>query len=167
MPRLDIDYTKVVIYKIVCNDLNILDCYVGSTTNFTKRKNAHKRTCNNINIKNYTLKVYQFIRANGGWDNWSMLELEKYPCNDNNEATTRERYWFELLSAKLNTLVPSRSNEEYHALYRATNRADADKVALEKEYKKQHYLANKEAINAKHKLDYIKRKEKKENILIV
>ena len=167
MPRLNVDYSRMVIYKIVCNDLNITDCYVGSTTDFAKRKYAHKYTCINEKRTNHNLKVYKIIRENGGWDNWSMLEIEKYPCIDGNEASLRERHWYELLNSKLNTLVPSRSNEEYHALYRATNREDVDKVAMQKEYKKQYYLANKEKINEQHRLNHIKRKEKKENILIV
>jgi hypothetical protein len=32
-----------------------------------------------------------------------MIEIEKYNCNDGNEARARERYWFEELQAKLNT----------------------------------------------------------------
>ena len=47
MPKKEIDYSKTIIYKIVCNDLNIKDCYIGSTTSFTKRKNRHKSNCNN------------------------------------------------------------------------------------------------------------------------
>ena len=38
MPKKNIDYSKTIIYKIVCNDLNIIDVYVGQTTNFTKKK---------------------------------------------------------------------------------------------------------------------------------
>ena len=38
MPKENIDYSKTIIYKIVCKDINIKDCYVGSTTNFTNRK---------------------------------------------------------------------------------------------------------------------------------
>ena len=34
MPRKEIDYSKTVIYKIVCNDLNVKDVYVGHTTDF-------------------------------------------------------------------------------------------------------------------------------------
>ena len=30
------------------------------------------------------------IRENGDWNNWSMIEIEKYPCNDDNEARARE-----------------------------------------------------------------------------
>ncbi len=38
MPKKIIDFSKTIIYKIVCNDLNITDVYVGRTTNFINRK---------------------------------------------------------------------------------------------------------------------------------
>lgn len=57
MPRKEIDYSKTVMYKIVCNDLTVKDCYVGSTTDFTNRKGQHKSCCINENLKNYNLKV--------------------------------------------------------------------------------------------------------------
>ena len=47
MPKTNIDYSNAIIYKIVCNNLNITDVYVGHTTQFTKRKNIHKCRCNN------------------------------------------------------------------------------------------------------------------------
>ena len=84
MPRKQIDHSKTVIYKIVCRDLSVTSCYVGSTTDFICRKNMHNRTCKNIKYKYHHLKVYETIRNNGGWDNWIMLEVEKYPCNDKN-----------------------------------------------------------------------------------
>jgi hypothetical protein len=85
MTKQFIDYTKTIIYKIVCNDLNITDVYVGHTTNFINRKALHKSNCNNINGKSYNLKIYNTIRNNGGWLNWSMIEIEKFQdCNDIN-----------------------------------------------------------------------------------
>jgi predicted GIY-YIG superfamily endonuclease len=62
MPRTPINYQNTVIYKIVCNDLNIKDLYVGHTTDFTKRKCCHKTRCGNINGKHYNYKVYDYIR---------------------------------------------------------------------------------------------------------
>jgi hypothetical protein len=98
-------------YKIVCRDLNIKDLYVGHTVNFRQRKHSHYRRVN-IDDEKMNMKVYQFIRANGGWNNWEMVEIEKYSCNDSNEARTRERYWYELLQATLNNNCPIRSHEE-------------------------------------------------------
>ena len=37
------DYSNTYFYKIVCKDLNVTDCYVGHTLNFTKRKCTHKK----------------------------------------------------------------------------------------------------------------------------
>jgi hypothetical protein len=113
MPRKIIDYSKTVMYKIVSNDLNILECYVGSTTDFTKRKCAHKSYCTNANGKHYNLKVYQFIRDNGNWVNWSMILIEMYPCVNHLESLQRERFWCENLNATLNSVVPSRTKQEY------------------------------------------------------
>ena len=112
MTKIPINYSNTVIYKIVCNDLLITDVYVGSTTDFIKRKYLHKSDCNNINRKSYNEKKYIIIRANGGWNNWSMIEVEKYPCNDNNEARARERYWFELINANMNTIKPFITEDE-------------------------------------------------------
>jgi hypothetical protein len=113
MPRKAIEYEKTVIYKFVCNDLNITDVYIGSTTDFSKRKNSHKSRCINENNKKYHLKIYQTIRENGGWDNWKMIEIEKYKCNDGNDARARERYWYEILNANMNIQVPNRTLQEY------------------------------------------------------
>ncbi len=113
MPSKPIDYSKTVIYKLVCNDLTVIDIYVGHSAEFRSRKSQHKARCNNANRPHYNLKVYTIIRANGGWDNWSMIEIEKYPCNDANEATARERFWYEELNAKLNSRFPQRSDDEY------------------------------------------------------
>jgi hypothetical protein len=106
MPLNAINYTNNIIYKIVCKDLNITDIYVGHTTSFKDRKKTHKSSSINEGNKNYNLKIYQTIRDNSGWDNWDMIEIEKYPCNDLQEARARERYWYERLSAGLNARLP-------------------------------------------------------------
>jgi alpha-galactosidase/6-phospho-beta-glucosidase family protein len=66
--------------------------------------------------------VYSTIRDNGGWDNWEMIEIEKYNCNDSNEATARERHWYETLQAKLNMIYPNRTHKEYYKEYCFNNR---------------------------------------------
>ena len=154
MPKKDINYSKTIIYKIVCNDLNITDVYVGHTTNFTKRKALHKYDCNNINRKNYNLKIYNTIRNNGGFENWSMIEIEKFQdCNDINEASARERYYYELLNAKLNTNHPGRNVKEYHEI-------NKDKI---KEYKNEYYEKNKDKIQEYYEKNKDKIKEYYEN----
>jgi len=99
-------------YKIVCKDLNVKDCYVGHTTDMTKRKCGHKHVCNNEKNKDHNLKIYKIIRENGGWDNWTMVLVETFPCKDKHEACRRERELYEELDAKMNTLRPYITQEE-------------------------------------------------------
>ena len=129
MTKQFIDYTKTIIYKIVCNDLNIRDVYVGHTTNFINRKAKHKSDCNNPNSKSYNFKIYNSIRNNGGWLNWSMIEIEKFQdCNDINEASAKERYYYEVLNAKLNSNCPGRNNKEYKKEYYQDNKDNIQKT---------------------------------------
>jgi hypothetical protein len=132
MPRVAMNYQNTIIYKIVCKDLSITECYVGSTTNFTKRKYQHKHSCNNDSSKSYHVNVYAFIRANGSWENWCMIEVEKFPCDNMHEALKRERYWIETLNATLNKVLPTRTQKEYFKLH-------ADK---KKDYDKQYRIDN-------------------------
>jgi hypothetical protein len=113
MPRKSINYANTVIYKLVCNDLSITDCYVGHTTDFTGRKSSHKKNCINEKYKDHNLKVYQIIRENGGWDNYSMVEIEKFVCNDANEACKKEREWYEKLNSGLNSKYPQINKGEW------------------------------------------------------
>ena len=108
-----VNYQNCIIYKITCNDTTIKDCYVGSTCNFARRKCGHKTRCNNINDNGYNLKVYQFIRDNGGWTNWTMTPIKKFPCSDKMSKLIEERKIMEELGATLNSDVPSRSQKEY------------------------------------------------------
>lgn len=112
MPKKPMDYSRTVIYKLVCRDVTVTDTYVGSTTDLTKRRFAHKSRCHNPNNQTYTFKVYQFIRANGGWDNWQVVLVERFPCTSWEERAARERHWVEVLGAGLNSINPFRTTEE-------------------------------------------------------
>jgi hypothetical protein len=165
MPKTPINYDNAVIYKICCLDINILDTYVGSTTNFTKRKNHHKSNTTNINCKDYTLFKYEFIRQHGGWDNFTMIEIEKViDCDDGNELRARERYYVETLKATLNKKIPGRTKKEYCKLYNEENKEKMKTYCDEhKEFKKNsdklRYEQNKEQIKEKSKLNYEQNKE--------
>jgi hypothetical protein len=106
MPKADIDYSNTIIYKITCNDKNIADVYVGHTTNFVQRKNAHKQNCMHINSTNSNIKLYKVIRANGGWNNWNMEIINFFKCKDLCEARTKEQEYFISLNATLNSVEP-------------------------------------------------------------
>ena len=155
MPKQNVDYSRTVIYKIVCNDLTITDLYVGSTTDFTRRKTHHKSAS-----KTKGLKIYTAIRDKGGFDNWSMIEIEKFPCADGNEARSRERYWYETLNATLNMNRPIVLNTEIIAEKIEYNKEySASHSSEKKEYNKEYNAAHTDESKAYQQLYYQKNKD--------
>jgi hypothetical protein len=170
MPRVAIDFSKTVIYHFVCKDTNVKSEYVGSTTNFNKRKNHHKNDCC-YETSNHHLKIYQTIRENGGWDNWDMVPLEEFSCENKTQQVIREQYWFDRLKPDMNSYVAYREGTTikekrkayYEEKYKAYREANADKL---KEKKKAYREANADKIKEKKKAyreanaDKIKEKRK-------
>jgi hypothetical protein len=136
------DYSKAVVYKLCCKDVQIKDIYIGSTCNFSRRKCLHKNFCNNEKNKAYNLKVYQFIRDNGGFGFWDMIQVEAYPdCTNKKELGQYERYHIEELKPALNCRIPTRTKKEYYC--------DNKEIILEQH--KGYYEKNKDKILEKHK----------------
>ena len=106
MPKDEIDYSNTIFYKIYCKTDDVKDIYVGHTTNFVQRKYMHKAACNRDKCRNHNLKVYQFIREHGGWNNWKMDIVGFHECNDHYEARKVEQKYFETLHATLNSIEP-------------------------------------------------------------
>ena len=144
-----VNYSQSIIYKICCNNLEIKDIYIGSTTNFRLRKCQHKSSCNNEKSKEYNKRVHQFIRDNGGWSNFDMVQIQQYNATDKNSLHARERYWIEQLKPSLNCCIPTRTKKEYCGDNRDTISA----------YKKQYNKDNRETISAQKKQHYQQNKE--------
>jgi hypothetical protein len=141
MPKQDIDYSKGLIYKIVCKDLNVKDLYVGSTTNFEQRKFTHKYACTYSSYKSYNAQVYKFIRDYNGWNNWEMILIQLYPCDSFLALRKKEREIKEQLGATLNEYFPERSNKEYlqtekMKIYKKHYQQTPEYKAYRKDYKK-------------------------------
>lgn len=131
-------YQNSIIYKIKHNeDYEDLNIYIGSTSNFKNRKCNHKNNCINEKKLEYNFPVYQFIRDNGGWNEWVMIAIEQYSCNNKKELETRERYHIDLLRPTLNKQIPTRTKKQY---------AENNKEKLA-EYRKEWRENNKEKIN--------------------
>jgi hypothetical protein len=170
------DYSKTIIYVIKCRDDNITEEYIGSTTNFRSRKNQHKSCCNNENDKHHNYKIYKFIRENGGWINWLMLELEKYPCADKREAEYREeevrlerKTQLNMKRAFLSEENIKKDKKESDKIYREKNKdmlKEKKKIYREKnkdilrETKRIYHEQNKEKIYEKRK-EYFKQYNQK------
>jgi len=137
-------------YKLCCNDTTIKHTYVGSTVNFTRRKSSHKY--DSTDPKKVNRKIYATMANNGGWDNWSMVLIEKRFYDTKLEAHQHERFHYEQLNSEfaLNMISPQRDHEEYYL----DNKESI--AARHKDYKQ----ANKETILSKNKIYRLDNKEK-------
>jgi hypothetical protein len=153
MPKKNIDWSNCAMYRIVCKNPEIKECYVGQSTNLIKRRCEHKSSCNNSKCKKFNYNVYQFIRDNGGFDNWEVILIEYYTCNNREEASARERYWKEFYNATLNVHVPGRGKKEYY-------QHNIDKIL---DYQNQYYQHNIDKILGKKKIYYQNNIEKRRN----
>ena len=145
-----VNYQNAIIYKICCKDVNIKEIYIGSTTQFKARKWYHKNDCNNKSSNGYNQKKYKFIRDNGGWDNWDMIQIKPFPCDTKRELETEERKVIEELKPELNIIIPTRTKKEYQI----ENKERLNKNC--KEWREK----NKESIADKKKEYYEKNKER-------
>ena len=106
MPKIEIDYSNTIFYKIYCITPEITDMYIGHTTNFVQRKHAHKQSCINTKCKNYNCKLYNYIREHGGWKNWIMEIIAFRNCEDHYTARKCEQEYFKEYKATLNSIEP-------------------------------------------------------------
>jgi hypothetical protein len=155
MPKLPIDYSRTLIYKIEHIENESL-VYVGHTTNWDKRKGQHKYSSNNEKSKEYNRKLYQIIRNSGGWIKFKMIEIMKYPCNDKREAKKREDELTKEFQANMNTYnsyITEEKRKDYLKEYRQVN----------KEKIKENYTNNKEKYQEKKSNTIKKIKTSKKN----
>ena len=105
------DWTNTVIYKIRCKDETISNMFIGYTTNLKKRRYAitaeYKSECKrsgHLLTPDMTSPyyVYQFIRHNGGIDNWTVEEVCKTPCETEDNAQKIKTRYISILGGNLN-----------------------------------------------------------------
>ena len=100
----NIDIYDYVFYKIISKDKNIVSFYVGSTADWNVRKREHERACNKESCNNHNYKVYQFMRENGGWNNFEMVELGSLNNLNEWQARMTEQMYIDDLQPDLNML---------------------------------------------------------------
>jgi hypothetical protein len=91
------------------------------------------------------------IRENGGWDTFKMLEIKKFPCNDDREACAEEDKVIKEMKANMNSnsaLLDKEKGAENKKQYYIENKESI------KEYKKTYYEENREKLLAEKKQYY-------------
>ncbi len=97
------------IYELYCDDVD--EFYIGSTWDMTDRKYKHKYDCNNAKRHEYNYKVYQYIRANKGYE-WKFEILETALFENKTALRIREQHYKNLLNPSLNMCNAYQSEEE-------------------------------------------------------
>lgn len=142
-----VNYQNGMIYKIAHRYSPFV--YIGSTTNFNRRKQEHKCICNNEKSKAYNLKVYQTIRELGGWNNFEMVLVAKCPCDDKKELHAKEFEYQQLFDVNMNTLNASSGIDPHDPEYKKKYREKNHKKIVERD--KEYYEKNREEIKKKQK----------------
>ncbi len=104
---------------------------------FCKEIEKHKRDAINNNSE-----IYKIIRQHGGFDNFSMEEIESIECDGSLDARVRKQYYIETLNANLNTNRAYTSEEDKKQYY--SNHKIFIKQKYNPEVKRLYYLPNKE-----------------------
>ncbi len=161
MPRPKInDY---IFYKIVNVNGDVNLCYVGSTANWKQRASHHKSNCNNENYNLYNSKIYKTIRANGGWDNFKMVQLGTREQLTKREAEQIEEEYRQELKANLNgkrCYITEQELKEQQKLY--NQREDVKQKQKDYEKKETTILMRKDYKNKN--IETIKQYEKQYQI---
>tara|TARA_R110001632_G_scaffold201830_1_gene324785 strand:+ start:789 stop:1502 length:714 start_codon:yes stop_codon:yes gene_type:complete len=168
MPLTKVDYSKTIIYKIQHRDNDEL-LYVGSTTDFTRRKAQHKRDCYNANSKCYNYKLYSIIRDNGGFDCFNIIVIKEFPCNNNQEALIEEDKIMRQMKCNMNERRAFTTPEEKIENDRQKYERDRERILerqkqyneLHKEQIKQNYEQNKPKRLEQSKRNYEQNKPKR------
>lgn len=106
------NYRNAEVYWIYCNDSTITKFYLGSSCNFFNRKNKHIERTNNPTGHGGSSLLYNFIRANGGWSNFTMSTIEPYPCDNKRELVMNEQSWIEILEPELNMVQAYQTDDQ-------------------------------------------------------
>ena len=135
---------KGIVYKLRCLDETITEFYVGSSIDINHRMECHKSDCDNTNGIRYNLKVYRFIRDNGGYDAWTYDILEECEVENKKDLVLNYERKYQLeLDPQLNVRVEGRTDQEWrkdnkernailNKKYREENKDKLDKYYKEK-----------------------------------
>lgn len=155
------DYQQAKIYKIVCNVTGLQ--YVGATC---KQYLSQRLTKHRVAYKQWKQGKGNFVTSFKVLenDNYEIVLLESYPCNNIDELNARERCWIEREDC-VNKVIPGRTDKEYSKEYREVNRDSLLKKSKEhyeanKDYYKEYRETNRESILEKKREHYEANRER-------
>jgi len=149
--------TEYTFYMIECNGKR----YVGHTINFVMRKYGHKSDCCNDKSNRYNVPLYQYIRANGGWNSCQMSIIEICNFETKRDAELREEYWRIEKEATLNShrcyLTEEDKKQEARQYSKINYQLNKDKCSL---YNLEYRVRNRDKLNEYDRARWLLRKDK-------
>ena len=139
-------------YKLVCKTDETI-YYIGSTSNMIMRIRKHEASANKPNDRNYNNKMYNIMRANGGWDNFKFINLGNIKNVTKTEARHTEQAFINLFEPNMNTNNSYTTEEQKKEQMKNYSETNKEKL---KEYREE----NKEKITQQHREWREKNKEK-------
>lgn len=88
-------------YYKLCHKTDKKECYVSSTTTINSCFSIHR--CRYMDIKNQNIKLYKYIRENGGIDEWHIVILENKRCKSPYERYINESKYIKEHNATLHS----------------------------------------------------------------
>lgn len=167
------------VYQIKCKDPKITETYVGSTVDLKQRIRQHRYKCIEGNNECW-LKIYVFMRENGGFDNFEFNILEEFTDISKEQLRDEEQKYIKQITPQLNKKNASVTPEElkeYHRKYskeykhahkeqcnqynkKYYREHKEERREIKRQTDKLYYEKNKEKIKADSKARYEKNKEK-------
>lgn len=148
-------------YRLKSKNIEIKEFYIGSTWDLDMRKRKHKSICNNEGSPGYNFKVYQYIRSNGGWDEFEIEIIDKIVCCEIDRFLHEDKLT-DLYGATLNSRRNVLTEEERIAKRKEWRENNPEKV---KDYNQEWYENNKEKIKEYHQEWYENNKEKRKEYI--
>jgi hypothetical protein len=159
-----VNYQNGKIYKLVCNITGLI--YIGSTAEILLSNRLAKHRTDyrkHLNGKYHYITSFKILEN----DNYEIILLENFPCNNRYELKARERFYIESLNC-VNKCIPNRTKKEYYddnkeqileqkKKYYNNNKQKI--LEYQKEYDKQYYEINKDKIIKQKKQYYEKNRE--------
>ena len=111
--------------------------YIGSTaTTLQERLRCHIKKSE---IKKY--KIYKIIEEDGGWENFEMILIKEYACNDKEELRQEEQRCIDAFNPTMNDHRAYTSTEDKKKYEKEWYEANKERLI---KYRKEHYGLNKE-----------------------
>lgn len=159
----------IYIYKLIKKGaINDDMVYIGSTKDIIERWRIHILRCKDEKNSKHHLKVYKYIRENGGIDEWEMIIIDEIevPLDECEQRDKCEDEYIRRYDAinKLNGIYNRRTNRQYYEdnlekLKEINKKWKIENKELIKEQSKAYYINNREKCNTSNKIRYYNKRE--------